>query len=210
MTRTLRILAAGATALVLTSGCRKTADITRNYWNAVNTYLRQNPSCLWPQPVKFPVEVSASDHTRTAQYDALYNQGLLTRSAGFKRELLGLVDKRIVTYDLTDKGKSSWTASATDPSYGNFCYGYRVVRTIDQFTATGNQLGATASVVYHYGFTALAGWAKDAGVQTAFPTVAENLAGGTATATLQDTPEGWQVEAPAAHAVPNGDSGIVQ
>lgn len=210
MTRTLRIAAAGATALLLISGCRKTADNTSNYKDAINTYLSRNPSCLWPQPLRLPVQVSASDTDKTAQYDALYNQGLLQRTASQKKELLGLVDKRVITYDLTANGRNSWTASTTDPSSGNFCYGHREVSSIDQSSATGDKPGATASIVYHYGFTAVAGWAKDPGVQTVFPNVRENLAGGTATATLLDTSNGWQLQAPASPATSNPDSSIVQ
>lgn len=136
-------------------------------------------------------------------------QGLLVRKTEEKKKLLGLVDKQVTDYDLSDKGKSSWTASQTDPSTGNFCYGHREVSSIDTATATGDQPGATASVAYHYDFSSAPGWAKDGGVQNAFPNVQRNLAGGTATATLRDTQSGWVVEAPKA-GTSNADGSIVQ
>ena len=206
----LRSTAACAAALLLVAGCKKTTDNTSNYKSAINTYLGQNQSCLWQQPERFPVQVNTSDTSKTAGYDALYNQGLLDRTTGDKKKLLGLVNKEVTNYDLSAKGRSSWTASQTDPSTGNFCYGHREVSSIDSANATGDQPGATASVMYHYTFSSVPGWARDGGVQNAFPNVAQNLAGGQATATLIDTSNGWQVQAPARGNVSNSDSGVVQ
>lgn len=197
-----------ASALLFSAGCKKTADNTSNYKSAINNYLATNQSCLWSSPQKFPVQVN-TDSDKTAGYDALYNQGLLVRKTAEKKKLLGLVDKQVTDYDLSDKGKSSWTASQSDPSSGNFCYGHREVSSIDNATATGDQPGATASVAYHYTFSSVPGWAKDGGVQNAFPNVQRNLAGGTATATLKDTDNGWIVQAPTGGAS-NADGNIVQ
>ena len=210
MKKILSATLVSASALLLLSGCKKTADNTSNYKSAINTYLTQNQSCLWDNPVKFPVQINTSDASKSAGYDALYNQGLLNRTTGDKKKLLGLVDKQVTNYDLSDKGRSSWTASQTDPSYGNFCYGHREVTTIDSANATGDQPGATASVMYHYDLANVAGWAKDGGVQNAFPSVKENLAGGQGTATLLDTSNGWQVQAPAKHPVSNVDGKVVE
>lgn len=197
-----------ASAFLLASGCKKTADNTSNYKSAINNYLATNQSCLWPEPQKFPVQVNA-DSDKTASYDALYNQGLLVRTTGDKKKLLGLVNKQVTNYDLSDKGRSSWTASKTDPSSGNFCYGHREVSSIDSATATGDQPGATASVAYHYTFSSVPDWAKDGGVQNVFPNVQRNLAGGAATATLKDGDNGWVVQAGNGGAS-NADGSIVQ
>ncbi len=210
MKNVIRPVSVCAAALLLLAGCKKTTDNTANYKSALNTFLSQNQSCLWPQPHQFPVEVNTSDTTKTAQFDALYNQGLLNRTSGDKKQLLGLINKQVTHYDLSDKGRSSWVASQTDPSSGNFCYGHREVTTIDQATATGDQPGATATVAYHYDFSSVPGWAKDGGLQSAFPNVQRNLAGGQATATLVDSPNGWQVQAPANGNVSNTDGGVVQ
>ncbi len=195
-------------AVLLSAGCKKTADNTSNYKTAINNYLGTNRSCIWPVPQKFPTQVN-TDSGKTAAFDALYNQGLLIRTTADKKQLLGLINKQVTNYDLSDKGKSSWTASQADPSTGNFCYGHREVSSIDSATATGDQPGATASVAYHYTFTTVPGWAKDGGVQNAFPNIPRNLAGGASTATLKDTDNGWIVQAPAgSHA--NADGDIVQ
>ena len=206
----LRSTAVCAATLLLVAGCKKTTDNTSNYKSAINTFLSQNQSCLWPDPVKFPVQVNTSDTDKTAQYDSLYNQGLLNRTTADKKKLLGLVNQQVTNYDLSDKGRGSWTASQSDPSYGNFCYGHREVSSIDSSNATGDQPGATATVAYHYSFTSVPGWAKDGGLQNAFPNVQRNLSGGAATATLTDTSNGWQVQAPAKGNVSNSDAGAVQ
>ncbi len=160
--------------------------------------------------MKFPVQIDTSNNDKTAAYDALYNQGLLNRTTGDKKKLLGLINKQVTNYDLSDKGRGSWTASQGDPSYGNFCYGHREVTSIDNTSATGDQPGATASIMYHYDLASVAGWARDGGIQNAFPAVKENLAGGQATATLTDTSNGWQVQAPAQRDTSNSGGNVVQ
>ena len=210
MNRPIRSSAVLAAALLLATGCKKTTDNTSNYKSAINTFLSQNQSCLWKQPIQFPAQVNTSDTDKTAGYDALYNQGLLDRTTADKKKLLGLVNKQVTNYDLTAKGKSDWKPSNTDPSFGNLCYGHREVSSIDSSNATGDQPGATASVAYHYSFASVPDWAKNPGVQSAFPNVAQNLAGGSATATLVDTAGGWQVQAPANGNTSNADPGAGQ
>lgn len=197
-----------ASAVLLFAGCKKTADNTSNYKTAINNYLGTNVSCLWSEPQKFPVQVDTSDSDKTAKYDALYNQGLLDRTTGDKKKLLGLVNKQVTNYDLSAKGKSAWTASNSDPSSGNFCYGHREVTSIDNANATGDQPGATATVAYHYDFSSVPDWAKNSGVQSAFPNVQRNLAGGASTATLTDTDNGWVVKQ-GSGGTSNADAGIV-
>ncbi len=198
-----------AVAMLLIAGCNKTADNTGNYKTAINNYLGTNRSCLWPEPQKFPVQIDTSDAGKAAKYDALYNGGLLDRTSGDKKALLGLINKQVTNYDLSAKGRGSWTASDSDPSSGNFCYGHREVSSIDNVQASGNQPGATAAVAYHYGFSSVPDWARNPGVQTAFPNVGRDLAGGASTATLTDTPNGWVVKAGSA-GTSNTDGNIVQ
>jgi hypothetical protein len=181
------------TALLLVAGCKKTADNTSNYKSALNTYYSAHPSCLWEQPQKFPVQTGTSD-TSTAPYDALVDQGLLTRSTTEKKIII--ISKRETNYDLSDKGRSAWTADTTQPGYGNFCYGTRTVSSIDSSTPNSGDPGATTTVTYHYGISGAPGWATAPETQNAFPRVATNIAGGTATATLLDTSNGWQVQTP--------------
>ena len=100
-------------------------------------------------------------------------------------------------YDVSDKGRTSWTADVQQPSYGNFCYGHREVDSIDSATPNSGEVGATTNVVYRWKVSSAPDWAKAAETQNAFPTVATNLSGsGNGTATLADTSNGWKVQGP--------------
>lgn len=201
-----------AAAVLAASGCKKTADNTTNYKNALDSYYSAHPACLWQQPVRFPVQVSTSDTDKTAPYDALVDQGLLQRTTGEKKVFI-VASKQVTNYDLTSNGRGAWTADTTDPGSGNFCYGHRTVQSIDSSTPNNGQPGATTQVSYHYAITGAPSWAQAAETQNAFPQVRTNLAGGTATATLIDTNNGWQVQAPkppATTGASNPDGSIVE
>ena len=197
MNRMLRpiVSVAGMALMLLAGGCSKTADNSLNYKSAINDYYAAHPACLWSTPQKFPVQVDASNVDETRGYDALFNQGLLTRTTGEKKKLL-VMSKQVTNYDVTDKGRGAWTVDKTEPSFGNFCYGSRTVSSIDSSTPTTGQVGATTQVTYHWTFGHAADWAKAAEVQNSFPSVQTNVAGGgVATKTLVDTNAGWKVQA---------------
>jgi hypothetical protein len=166
-----------------------------NYKTAIDAWYSAHPSCLWSTPQKFPVQVGASNDSANAPYAALVDQGLLARSTSEKK--IVIVSKQEINYDLSDSGRSAWTADANQPGYGNFCYGHRTVQTITSSTPNSGEPGATTTVQFQYGFTGAPGWAKSAEVQNAFPQVKSDLAGGgSASATLTDTANGWQVTTP--------------
>lgn len=191
----LRKVLFGTTALLLLAGCKTTTDNSANYKSALNDWYSAHPSCLWSQPQKFPAQVGASEADETAPFAALVDQGLLTRTTSEKKIII--ISKQEVNYDLSDKGRSAWTADPSQPGYGNFCYGHRSVQSIDNSTPNNAQPGATSVVTYHYSFSGAPDWAKAAETQTAFPNVRANLSGsGTASATLVDTSNGWQVQTP--------------
>lgn len=190
-----------AAGLLLAAGCKKTADNTSNYKSALDSYYAANTSCLWTNSQKFPVQVGASDDSKNAPFAALVDQGLLMRTTSEKKIII--VSRQEVNYDLTDKGRSAWTADTTQPGYGNFCYGHRTVSSIDSSTPNSGEPGATTVVNYHYGFTSAPDWAKAAETQNAFPRLQADLAGGAANATLVDTNNGWQVQTP-----PAGSRGV--
>ena len=183
-----------ASALVFSSGCKKTADNSVNYKTAINSYYASHVLCLWPSPQKFPVQLGASDSSKTAPYDALVDQGLLSRTTSEKKMII--ISKRETNYDLSDKGRSVWTADPSEPGAGNFCYGHLEVSSIDSATPNSGQPGASTVVNFHYAAADTPGWAKAAETQTAFPQVQSTLAGGAATATLNDTANSWQVSTP--------------
>ena len=195
------------TGLALTlagSGCSKKTDNTANFKSAVDTYYSARPVCLWDAPKKFPVQAGAGDSEKTSDYDALVDQGLLSRSTAEKKRFL-IGSKDVVNYDIADKGRGAWTADPNQPGYGNFCYGHRKVASIVSATPTTSDVGATTQVNYQYAIDDVAGWAKATAVQTAFPQVQADLNGQqTGQATLTNTSNGWQVtSAPAA-----GRSGV--
>ena len=199
MTNAFKFAAVCGAAALLTAGCKKTDDNKLNFTNAINTYYTAHPSCLWDDPIKLPVQVTTSDTAKTTGYDALVDQGLLQRTMAEKKVFI-LGSKQVTNYDLTDKGRSAWTADTTQPGFGNFCYGHRSVASIDSTTPTSDQPGATTQVAYHYTFSGAPAWASAPETQNAFPEVRTDLAGnGTASATLINTPSGWTVQAPAAH-----------
>jgi hypothetical protein len=174
-------------------GCKKTDDSKANFTTAVNRYYATRPACLWPDEIKFPVQVDASDASKTQGYDALVDAGLLQRSTGEKKEFI-LGSKQVTNYDLSDKGRGVWTADQQQPGYGNFCYGVMKVGSLDRYTPTAAQPGATTTVSYHASLSDVPSWAQAPETQTAFPEVKANLSQPVVTsATLTDTSGGWAV-----------------
>ncbi len=188
--RTAAIL---AVATLIVAGCKKTADNTVNYRAAINAYYASSPACLWANAIKFPVQADTSDATKTSGYDALVDQGLLTRTTAEKKVFI-IASKQVTNYDLSDKGRSAWTADQQQPGFGNFCYGTRTVQSINAATPASDQPGATTTVNYHVGLASPPAWASAAETQNAFPQVKADLtAPVAATATLTNTTSGWSV-----------------
>lgn len=182
-------------AIFLAVGCNKKADNTMNFTSAIDTYYSAHPACLWPDPIKFPVQADTSDTSKTSGYDALVDQGLLVRTTAEKKKFI-IASKQVNNYDLSDKGRSAWTADVNQPGFGNFCYGHRKVSSIDSSTPTTSVAGATTQVAYHYTLTDAPVWASAAETQTAYPQLHTDLAGPkTGNVTLTNTNNGWQVTA---------------
>jgi hypothetical protein len=182
-------------AIFLAVGCNKKADNTMNFTNAIDTYYSAHPACLWPDPIKFPVQADTSDTSKTSGYDALVDQGLLIRTTAEKKKFI-IASKQVNNYDLSDKGRSAWTADVNQPGFGNFCYGHRKVSSIDSSTPTTSATGATTQVAYHYTLADAPAWASAAETQTAYPQLHADLAGPqSGQATLTNTNNGWQVSA---------------
>jgi hypothetical protein len=203
----VRAMSLASLLVLAATACRKTAPTTPNYADAINSYYQAHPACLWSDEKKFPVQAATSDDAKTAGYDALVDQGLLTRTTSEKKIII--VSKRENNYDLTDKGRSAWTADPNQPGYGNFCYGHRKVSSIDSNSPTSDQPGATVTVNYHYTLTGLPDWAAAAETQTAFPALRAAGAPQAATATLTNTNNGWEVTHAGGAASP-ADGRIVQ
>jgi hypothetical protein len=192
--RHLRALAwVGLTGAVLLAGCKKTDDSKANFTAALNRYYAQQPACLWPDAIRFPVQADTSDASKTQRYDALVDAGLLTRSTAEKKVFI-LGSHQVNNYDLSDKGRSTWTPDQQQPGYGNFCYGIMKVTSLDSYTPTAAQPDATTTVSYHASLTGAPSWAQSPETQTAFPQVKADLSQPVVTsATLTDTSGGWAV-----------------
>ena len=89
--------------MLLATGCNKKTDNTLNYKSAINSYYAAHPMCLFPQPVRFPLQVATSDASKTAPYDALVDQRLLVRTNAEKKVMI--LSKQENNYDLSDQGR---------------------------------------------------------------------------------------------------------
>jgi len=193
---TMRFLSAATLYCLIfaAAGCKENKPDTSNFKAAINNYYSAHPSCVWQSPVKFPAQADASSDEQTKGFDALTDAGLLTRTPQEKKRFL-IGSKQVNDYDVSDKGRTQWTPDQSQPGYGNFCYGHRDVTSIDNVATSTNQNGAnTATVSYRYDLNGVPDWAKSQETQTAFPNVQTDLSTPkTATATLVQTQDNWQV-----------------
>jgi hypothetical protein len=167
-------LALGILAM-LSTGCNTGSNTDLSYKTAINDHFKAFPTCIWSEAKKFPVQAATSDDSKTEGYDALTQEGLLNRTTAEKKVLI-IASKQVNNYDLSEKGRTSWTPDSSQPGYGNFCYGNREVTSIDNSTLGTNGAGAkTVDVVYHYHIGNVAGWANSAAMKTAYPSISTAL-----------------------------------
>jgi hypothetical protein len=177
---------------LLTAGCNNGVNTDSAYKAAINDHFKAFPACIWHEPKKFPVQAATSDDAKTEGYDALTQEGLLTRTTAEKKILI--ISKQVNNYDLSDQGRSTWTPDTSQPGYGNFCYGNREVTSIDNSTPGTNGAGAkTVAVAYRYKIANVPAWANSPEVRTAYPNLASALASNASdTATLVNTGDRWE------------------
>jgi hypothetical protein len=188
------ILTASAVMLI-GMGCRSNTVDKTAFKTALNDYYSSRHTCVWTTPMKFPAQADASNDEQTKGFDALTDAGLLTRAAAEKRRFL-IGSKQVNNYDISDKGRASWTPDETQPGYGNFCFGHREVTSIDSFTPSDNAEASQYNVTFHHAVTGPPDWANSTEMKTAFPKVLEDTSGqSVATATLVKSNKGWQVQA---------------
>ena len=177
--------------ILLAAGCHSKIVDKAQIRSALDNYYSSRQDCLWPAPIKLPAQADATNEDQTKGFDALTDAGLLKRMPAEKKRFL-VGSKRVNDYDLSDQGRSHWTADPSQPGYGNFCFGHPEVTSIDEITP--NTGGETQySVNYHFGLNPPA-WADTAEIQTAFPSLAEQSNGAAATATLTRGGGNWQVQ----------------
>lgn len=196
-----------ALALVLAAlfawaiGCQKPVD-KAGFESAINKSFSGRHLCVWPQPTKLPAEIDPSKDDRIRSFEALTDAGLLTQVSDEKKRLLGgphpvNVLHPVNTYDLSDKGHSSWTPDADHPGYGNFCFGHFNVTAITHATRSDPSNPTQYAVTYHYEVEGIPGWASTPESMRAFPKIAAATSIQTDTATLVKSTDGsWAVAAP--------------
>jgi len=190
MRKTIFVILAVTIAVIV--GCHSKVVNTSEFKSALNDYYASHQECLWSQPMKFPAQADSSKEDQTAQFDALTDAGLLNRTPGEKQRFL-VGSKRVNNYDLSDKGRSDWTADPAQPGYGNFCLGTPSVKSIDTYTPKDNPDASQFNVTYHYSVS-LPGWANNAEIKTVFPRATNAGQGQEASATLMKSQNGWQVQ----------------
>ena len=186
-------------------GCKKNEVNKSAFKSALSNYYSSKQDCLFSAPIKFPAQADASNDEQTKGFDALTDAGLLARKAVEKKRFL-IGSKQANDYDLSEKGRSTWTADQTQPGYGNFCYGHPEVTSIDSYTP-GDSGATQYTVNYHLGAPSLPDWANSTEMKTAFPKLATESANQqTGTASLSKSNDGWLVQnaQPAAAPTSNG------
>ena len=208
-----RIICVTGILVLAAAGCHKKNAVDPGaFKSALNGYYSAQHVCLWSAPVKFPAQADTKDEDQTKGFDALTDAGLLVRTPQEKKRFL-VGSKQVNDYDLSDKGRSTWTADPSQPGYGNFCFGHREVTSVDSFTPPEGD-ATQYTVNYHDNVTGLPDWANTAEMRTAFPKIGDATSGQqAATATLVKSSNGWQVtnvNPPAGNGATTSNNGLVQ
>src|SRR5579863_3608111 len=169
------VLLVMAWVFLFAAGCKKNVVDTVVFRSALNSYYANQQECLWTAPVKFPVQADTSKDADTKTYDALTDAGLLARKPEEKKRFL-IGSKQVNDYDLSDQGRSFWTPDASQPGYGNFCYGHPQPTSIDNY-APADDSGSRYSVTFHYAVSNPPPWANSPEIKTAFPKLAAETSG---------------------------------
>jgi len=176
-TRHSRLAISTVIALVSIVGCNSNTKATpENFTKTINTYFQERSECLF-SGLHFPY--ATSDPAITKQLNTLVKTQLLESS----------YESAVRT--------TRYTVTKTGARYApRFCYGHRVVSSIDSFTPPAK--GATGfpetHISYHYTLTDVPVWVKTSEVIGAFPDMAvATTSGGSGQVTLAQTIAGWQV-----------------
>jgi hypothetical protein len=157
------------------------AATPKNFTGALNAYYSNHDDCLFPSSLRFPYEAStipAQKDPNMKGLDALETAGLL--------KSLEDRDIHVKRYELTTFGKRV-------PA--RFCYGHRVVTSIDSFTPPAVVNGQpTTQVSYHYKMMDIPGWADSDSMRKTFPAFAKaSSADAQDRTTLALYQNGWHV-----------------
>jgi hypothetical protein len=156
-------------------------ETPKNFTAAINAYYSHHDDCLFQTSLRFPYEASTSSTEKDPNLKSLN----ALEAAGLLRSLEDR-DIHVKRYEQTTFGKRVSPA---------FCYGHRVVTSIDSTTPAPPQDGMKAvDVTYHYKMMDVPGWADSDQIRKAFPAFAKATspdAVGKTTVVL--TQVGWRV-----------------
>jgi hypothetical protein len=163
------------------AGCSTAPKPTaKHFEKALDSYFADRTECLFAVAPQFPLEVIPGNATpeERRQMSALAAAGLLKQDAANALK----VDR----YTLTAAGERAGA---------RFCYGHRVVESVDGFTPPAKQNGIVETTVsYHYIMMDVPVWVKTEAMEKAFPAMAKNISGeATASAVMGATGAGWEV-----------------
>jgi hypothetical protein len=166
---------------ILAAGCAPdTKPTNAKLEKALNAYYEDHNECLYPTGLKFPYEVSPGTQAKEEkkQMDALTAAGLLKRQDA--------PAMHVWEYALTPLGERA---------AGRFCYGHRVVKSVDAFSPPAKQNGfVETNVSYHYTMMDVPVWVKTDEMEAAFPKMANSISGNASDQkTLATVGAGWQV-----------------
>ena len=188
-----------ALALVLTGlfagaiGCKKQVDHAV-FLSAINKSFEGRHECVWPEPIKLPVQIDPSTDDRVRVFEALTDAGLFLHVSEEKKHF---GSKQLNTYNLTDKGHASWTPEANHPGYGNFCFGHFNATAIDKATPNDSANPTQYTVNYQYETLGIPAWIQTPESMRAFPKFAADTSIQSGTATLSKATDGsWTVDSP--------------
>ncbi len=186
-------------ALVLTglvecaTGCKKQVDHAVLI-SAINKSFEGRHECVWPEPIKLPVQADPSTDDRIRVFEALADAGLFIHVSEEKKRF---DSKQVNTYDLSDKGHSSWTPDADHPGYGNFCFGHFNATAVEKATPNDSANPTQYTVNYQYEVLGIPEWVRKSESTRAFPKLAADTSIQSDTATLsKGTNGGWVVDSP--------------
>ena len=190
-------------ALVLTglfayaTGCKKEVDHGQ-FITAINKSFEGRHECVFAEPIKLPVQADPSSDDRIRVFEALTDAGLFLHVSEEKKHFGA---KQLNTYDLSDKGHSSWAPEANHPGYGNFCFGHFNATAVDKATPNDSANPTQYTVHYQYETLGIPEWVRTPESMRAFPKLAADTSIQSATASLiKGTDGAWAVDS--SHSTP--------
>jgi hypothetical protein len=129
----------------------------------LNEYLNGHNECLFPTGRTFPYEVAPGPDSKAdkQQMDAMRDAGLLKEEDDF--------ETHVARYMLTAAGQR----------FGpRFCYGHKVVASVDGFTPPAKKDGVLQTTVsYHATMMDVPVWVRTDAMEAAFPKMAADISG---------------------------------